>query len=203
MKTLRYTLITDGSSDIVLKPIIEWLVAQHYPEIGLIGEQAREMGAVGLALADRIPRALQLFPCDILFVHRDAEGESIQFRQREIEGAVRGLHDLVVPIVPVRMTESWLLSDIAAIRSAAENKSGRVELNLPAKRQWEALNDPKKILFDALITASEKSGRMLSKFNPGRQRGLVAQRTMDFSSLRGLPSFDAFESLLIEKLNGI
>lgn len=203
MRTIRYTLITDGSSDIALKPIIEWLIAQHRPELGLIGELARDMGNVGLALPARIPQALRLFPCDVLFVHRDAEGDALQTRLSEIGQAVQDLHGCYVPIVPVRMTEAWLLSDESAIRSAAENKSGRAPLNLPAKRNWESLNDPKRILFDALIAASEKTGRALSKFNPGRQRALVALRTVDFSGLRGLPSFDLFEEQLVEKLRDI
>lgn len=200
MRKIRYTLVADGSSDVVLKPIIEWIVAQHRPEIGLIGELARDMGKVGLSLSDKIPQALKLFPCDILFVHRDAEAMAIDLRISEINEAVVKVHDNFVPIVPIRMTETWLLSDEYAIRSAAENRSGRVDLNIPVKRNWESLNDPKKILFDALITASEKSGRALNKFNPNKQRCLVAQRTNDFSRLRGLVSFDLFESNLVEKL---
>jgi hypothetical protein len=200
MKTLRYTLVTDGSSDAALKPIIDWLISQHRPEVGLIGEIARDLGNVGLALEARLPRALKLFPCDMLFVHRDAEGESLEFRLAEIRNAVE-VQDLPwVPIVPIRMTEAWLLSDEDAIRSAAENRAGKIQLNLPAKRTWESINNPKKVLFDALITASEKRGRALNKFSPTRQRALVAQRTLNFSRLRGLASFDAFENELIEKL---
>ncbi|SFM30413.1 hypothetical protein [Rugamonas rubra] len=203
MKTIRYTLVTDGSSDVALKPIIEWLVAQHRPEIGLIGELAKDMGTVGLALAARVPQAIRLFPCDILFVHRDAEGEPLQRRMDEIDAVTRDLHVKYVPIVPIRMTEAWLLSDELAIRSAAENRAGRAPLNLPAKRNWETVNDPKRVLFDALIAASGKSGRALSKFSPARQRALVAQRTTDFSALRGLLSFDVFEEKLLEILREI
>jgi len=203
MKTLRYTLLTDGSSDIALQPIIEWIVAQHRPDIGVIGEIARDLGKIGLSLKVRIPHALKLFPCDILFIHRDAEAESMDFRIAEISDAIGEQKINWIPIIPVRMTEAWLLSDESAIRSAAENRSGRIALNLPQKRVWEGLNDPKRILFDALTVASEKSGRALSKFNPNRQRGLVAQRTTDFSSLRGLSSFDFFEAQLIAKLKDI
>jgi hypothetical protein len=202
MKTLRYTLVTDGSSDVALKPIIEWVVAQHRPDLGVMGDLAKDIGNVGLALTARIPRALQLYPCDILFVHRDAEGESLDFRMAEIEAAVGALHTCCIPIVPVRMTEAWLLSDEMAIRSAAENRNGRIPLHLPPKRNWESVNDPKRVLFDSLVTASEKSGRALSKFNPNRQRTLVAERTTDFSSLRGLPSFDIFERQVIRKIEG-
>ncbi len=202
MKTLRYTLVADGSSDIALMPIIEWLVAQIRPELGVVGDMARDVGKIGLALADRVPVALKLFPCDILFIHRDAENDSPQTRLDEISLAVDTLHDNYVPIIPVRMTEAWLFSDEAAIRSAAENRSGRIQLHLPAKRSWEGLNDPKQLLFEKLKLASEKTGRALDKFNPNRQRALISQRTTDFSGLRGVPSFDIFEAELMKKLQG-
>ncbi len=38
MKRLRFTLITDGSSDKALIPIIHWLLSQHYPNLPLDGE---------------------------------------------------------------------------------------------------------------------------------------------------------------------
>lgn len=203
MKTLRYTLLTDGSSDVALKSIIEWLVNEHRPDIGLIGELAQNLGNIGLSLEARVPEALRLFPCDVLFVHRDAEGETLQFRNDEILAALKDRSVVWIPVIPVKMTEAWLLSDESAIRSAAENRAGKVQLNLPSKKTWEGLADPKKIFFDALIVASEKSGRALSKFNPNRQRALVAQRTADFSGLRGLPSFDVFEAHLIEILKDL
>ena len=202
MKSLRYTLIADGSSDVALMPIIDWLLAQHRPDLGIVGELARDTGKVGLALDARVPAVLKLFPCDILFVHRDAEGDAPEMRFHEISHAVDNLHKNCVPIVPLRMTEAWLFSDEVAIRSAAENRSGKISLNLPAKKNWEGLKDPKQLLFNKLIIASEKTGRALSKFNPARQRMLITQRTTDFSDLRGVASFDSFEEKLIEKLKG-
>ena len=200
MKTLRYTLLTDGSSDAALKPILDWLIASHRPDLGIIGEVARGVGNVGLSLERRVPAALQLYPCDLLFVHRDAEGEDPTVRAAEIDHAVGALHANCVHVIPVRMTEAWLLSDEEAIRSAAENKNGRAPLNLPNRRSWEALNDPKRTLFEALVTASEKSGRALAKFRPERQRAFVTLRTAEFTKLRGLSSFDTLERALTKFL---
>jgi hypothetical protein len=200
MATLRYTLVADGSSDAALKPIIEWLIREHRPELGVLGEYAGSLGTVGLSLEMRIPAALRLFPCDLLIVHRDAESDPMEHRLDEIERAVDGHGGRWIPLIPVRMTEAWLLSDESAIRSASENRSGKVRLNLPRKSRWELLPDPKAVLFEALEVASEKSARALRKFSPARQRALVAQRTVGFSNLRGLNSFDLFESSLIDAL---
>lgn len=198
MRTLRYTLVVDGSSDAVLRSIIDWTISQYRPDLGLLGEIATWSGEGGRALTARVPAAVRLYPCDLLIVHRDAEGASPAQRLAEIVDAVAHLDLPWIPVIPVRMTEAWLLSDEAAIRSAAENARGQVQLNLPKKKSWENIKDPKQILFDALLTASEKSARARKKVNPARQRAQVAARTTDFSGLRGLPSFDMFE-LEIEK----
>lgn len=200
MTVLRYTLLSDGSSDVALMPIIEWLIKEHRPDIGLLGQIAEGLSTDDRSLEKRIPAALAAYPCGILFVHRDAEGESIDTRLCEIADAARAFGIDYVPIIPVRMTEAWLFSDETAIRSAAENRNGGMNLNLPAKRIWEKLPDPKGALFESLVVASGKQGRALAKFNPHRQRPLIAQRTSNFSGLRGVPSFDFFEALLVEKL---
>jgi hypothetical protein len=200
MTILRYTLLSDGTSDAALMPIIEWLIAEHRPDVGVLGQLAERLDTADRSLSERIPAAIISYPCDVLFIHRDAEGESIETRLREITEANSELDIDYIPVIPIRMTEAWLLSDEAAIRSAAENRNGEMKLNLPTKKNWEALVDPKGILFESLVIASGKSGRALSKFNPHRQRPLVAQRTHDFSGLRGLPSFDFFETELVKKL---
>lgn len=203
MTVLRYTLLPDGSSDAVLMPMIEWLIREHYPDLRVQGLVAERLETSDRSLKQRIPAALASFPCDLLFVHRDAEGDPIEARLHEIETASAAAGISCVPVIPVRMTEAWLFSDEAAIRSAAYNAQGRMPLNLPPKRQWESLSDPKKQLFEILVTASGRNGRALGKFNPHRQRPLVALRTSDFSALRGLPSFDFFESQLVEMLKDL
>lgn len=191
-----YTLVPDGSSDEALMPIIEWVIRVYRPDLRVAGQFAREVGPVGRSLEKRLPAALRLFPCDILFIHRDAEAVSQLARHDEIARAADGLHPRWVAIVPVRMTEAWLLSDESAIRAASGNGAGRVDLKLPTRAKWEALPDPKRVLLEALSAATEKSGRALGRFNSLRARALVAPRTTDFSALRGLPAFDAFEMRL-------
>jgi hypothetical protein len=204
MKIIRYTLLADGSSDEVLLSIIDWLILQHFPGCSVLGTFAKDFGKVGLDLRSRIPAALKFFPCDIFFIHRDSEGQGLKQRINEIDMAVKDIQiKNFVPIIPVRMTEAWLLSDENAIRSAAGNKNGKIDLRLPNRKNLEDQSDPKNILVDALILASEKTGRALKKFNPLKERALVAKRTTSFAALRGLPSFDFFEARLVNTLNGI
>ena len=192
MKTLTATLMTDGSSDRVLLPLIQFLLDEHSPL------PHRTYFAEGLhsgSLTSRLPAAMASFPCDLLFVHRDAESDSVAQREREIDEAMRLLNQPphAIRIIPVRMTESWLLTDERAIRRAAGNPNGQDGLQLPAWDRLEALPDPKKVLFDALATAKSVGARRRAALRPEALRHRVSELIEDFALLRKLTSFQHFE----------
>lgn len=199
MKIIRYTLLADGGSDAVLIPIIDWVIRKNFTELNFESQFARGLGEVGLSLSSRIAAAIEQFPCDVLFVHRDGEKESFSDRLLEIRESLQDVVKAYVPIIPIKMTEAWLLSDEVAIRAAAGNRNGKIDLQLPPKKKWETLANPKQILFEALISSSEKTGRALAKFHPHSQRVRVTALTEDFSKLRGITSFDAFETETINQ----
>lgn len=186
---VRATLVTDGSSDIVLLPILRWLVAGltftpvevNWSDLRMLREPPRD-------LADRLRVAMELQPCDLLFVHRDAEGQEPGRRHVEIREA-NGTGRRHVSVVPVRMQEAWLLHDEAALREAAGRPSGTNPLNLPPAAKWEGLSDPKAILHSALTAASGASGRHLKRFRPAKAAHRLAELIQDWSPLRTLPAF--------------
>ena len=147
--------------------------------------------------ASRVERAVELFPCDLLFVHRDAEGEPRERRVEEIESALAGVaswdRGRTVAVVPERMTETWLLIDEAALRKAAGNPRGSVPLSMPAVQQLEGLPDPKKTLHELLRTASGSTGRRLRNFNVNQAVHGVAAAILDYSPLTRLSAFRALE----------
>ncbi len=133
--------------------------------------------------------ALDLYPCDILFVHRDAENQPPEQRRREIQDAVAKISVRHVPVVPVRMTESWLLFDESAIRAAAGNPLGTQGLNLPSMASVEDLPDPKTRLYQTLILASGHNARRRHSF-PVRQRvHLISNYVDGYSPLENLTAF--------------
>ncbi|NNG25115.1 hypothetical protein [Telluria aromaticivorans] len=203
MSIFRYTLLADGTSDEVLMPILSWLIGQHFPAVRSVGAFAKNFGKVGNDLDSRIRAALQNFPCDLLIVHRDAETMSHEQRIAEVDVVMRGFSVKYAPLIPVRMTEAWLLADEQAIRFAAGNAGGNHRLDIPRRDKWESLPDPKLTLLTALKTASGKTGRALDKFNPQKARHLITPRSGSFESLRGLKAFDAFEANLVAQLNAI
>ena len=199
---VRFTLVAEGSTDAALLPILRWAVHADQ-RVGQVESKFAEPGMLPprrAGLSERIRCALELYPADLLFVHSDADREPpAARRQRILDAAVRG--QVTVPVVPVRMTEAWLLIDELAIRAAAEIPRGSIALDLPRLRAIEGIADPKDVLFKALEVASEKQGRRLRKFNVAVAAVLVADRITDFRPLERLPAFQEFETLLRSALD--
>lgn len=209
MRTLTYTLVADGSSDRCLQYVINWVLKQSTHSAGtlLINSQFADYGDrpnPPKGLPDKLRQAAHDYPCDILFVHRDAEREDPALRRTEIlNAASEAGFDPVVCVIPVRMTEAWLLFDESAIRQAAGNPTGRVRLTLPAFQRLEKLPDPKDALEKLLITASEAGGRRLKLFERDlpKLKQRVAELIKDFSPLRRLDAFSSFEQEMKDALS--
>ena len=198
---LRYTLVSDGTTDRVLLPIIDWVLEQiPWPDERRIESQFADTRVLqrGVGLAGKIESALRLYPCDLLFVHRDAESSDDDVRRHRLEEIGRAMegHSIrYVPIVPVRMTEAWLLIDRAAICHSAGNPNSKADISLPPLRRLEDQPDPKALLHELLAKASELTGRRAKAFRGEltRRRCFVPEYISDFSPLRQLPAFQAFE----------
>ena len=124
MKELRYTLVADGPSDQALIPILDWLLREtgklslshgRYADFARIRKPS--------SLADRMRQAVKLYPCDLLFVHRDSEKQAPELRYREIQQAAQEAFNTAptfpcLCVVPIRMQEAWLLMDESVVRKA-------------------------------------------------------------------------------------
>lgn len=197
-RPLRYVLITDGSSDACLLHPINWLLNElGWDQCEGIWADLRHIPGSGTTLDKRVELALEYHPAELLIVHRDAEKMSIAQRSEEIQAAIAKQQRPVthVCIIPVRMTEAWLLHDEASIRRAAGKPRGKSKLDIPSPKQFETLPDPKHTLLTALLSASEASGRRLKQKRRdfGRMRMRVAELIDDYTPLRGLPAFQQFE----------
>ncbi len=201
MQELRFTLVADGSSDRALVPVLRWLLRQHCEGVPVqpAFSDLRRLLKPPRKLAERIERSIELYPCDLLFVHRDAETKPIDEREEEIRGSLEesasGRTLPVICVVPVRMQEAWLLIDESALRTAAGNPAGRRPLEMPGVGTLEDLPDPKQVLHALLRQASELTGRRLRQFNRdlGGRASQVAERIDDFGPLRELAAFQRLE----------
>lgn len=192
--TLRATLVTDGVSDVVLVPILQWLMSQLTPQAFEIQwADPRAFPERPRTLDEKLRVAVQLYPCRLLFVHRDAEAQDPRLRYEQIDAANRTEQSHVC-VVPVKMQEAWLLHDEGALREAAGRPSGTEDLGLPPARRWEELPDPKRVLHQALRTANGARGRRARRFRPGRAAHRLADLITDWAPLRPLHAFAQLET---------
>lgn len=177
----------------------QWVTDTAFPDLPFRTVAVREVIPAHGPLHQRLQIAFANYRPDIVICHRDAEAITLAARSAEIQEAsvLAGIPISVVPAVPVRMIESWLLAHEAAIRNAADNRNGTMPLNLPPIGTIETLADPKSLLFSALRTASNLPPQRLRKFNQYRARSRIADFIDDFEHLRAFESFRAFENRLI------
>ncbi|OQY27356.1 MAG: hypothetical protein B6244_10870 [Candidatus Cloacimonetes bacterium 4572_55] len=222
MKEKIVRLLSEGSSDHALIPILTWILEKNantncsldFKRIDLSGvrtqnilkKPTKEKKKIS-PLGRKLITALLREPCDLLFIHRDADKVGRKKRIEEInkawEEAKKEIEKipLFISVIPVKMSEAWLLVDEQAIRKAAGNESGKIPLTLPKIGKLEELSNPKKKLFDLLKKASGKKGRNLEKFNCRTARTQVTEHIKDFSPLQELSAFKALKEDILELKN--
>lgn len=204
--TIRFLLVCEGSSDAALIPHIGRLLIQN----GQDDPQGSYWARNG-PLSNKIQEGLQHSgDCDLLLVHRDADASQEtssagpKKRRGEIAGAVRdsGYTGPYVCIVPVRMTESWLLLDESAMLWVAGNSGSNIQLDLPSPAQVEEESDPKGCLERALILANGGTGRRLRKFRRDipHLRRLLLEELPAGGLLEQVPSWARFRDDLLSAL---
>jgi hypothetical protein len=185
-RQITYSVVADGGTDRALIPIIQWSIHRLDPDVEILEPEFRKRsGSVRDFLRSYATGSM------IVFVHRDAEAETLDTRLREFSDLTRK----VVPIIPVRMTEAWLLIDGSAIARAADRPSA--EISVPPVAQLETLGDPKQELEDRLSEAAGPlTGRRRKQFKASivSRRVNVANLITDFAPLEALPAFSRFQA---------
>jgi len=190
--------VAEGTSDAPLAGIVESLFFERgvslrlsKPDYAMLGARVKKdvesRIRAGVALIGSAPR--------VIVVHRDSDNVDPFERRVEVESAVRaassGSHP--VPVIPVKMTEAWLLLDEQAIRTVAGNPRGKLPLGLPKTHEVESRADPKAILADCILRASELTGRRrerLSKRFSDNRRQLL-ERLDHLGPVASLASWQA------------
>jgi hypothetical protein len=136
---------------------------------------------------------------ELVVCHRDTDNTSVAERKAEMVAAVGrvGIDAALVAVVPVRMTEAWLLLDEDAIRIVAGNPRGRVDLGLPKLNEIERIADPKSVLRAAILKASQTTGRRRERWDKrfGSNRRQLIQRIDLDGPIQEIASW---QSLVIE-----
>lgn len=199
----KFLLVCEGNSDAPLAFHIQRLF-----ESSGFSRPDFDISPEGRLLVEKISNGLGMAPhYDVLFVHRDADRAGSDARYREITEAIEQVEyrGQWVGIVPVRMTESWLLMDEDAIRSIAGNPNGRLQLDLPSPTEAERMADPKSALQLAIITGAEVRGRRrraLAKRLPNMRDQLLGNLPVG-GPLEQLPSWVRFRDDTVAALRAL
>lgn len=106
---------------------------------------------------------------------------------------------MLIPVIPVRETEAWLLVDRTAVREVAKVPRTRTDLGLPARpRDVETVRHPKAALDAAL-------GRALGTKPTARRRRAVLEslaRRVHLELLDEVPAFREFAADLERVMSG-
>ena len=195
MPSVRFLFIGEGTIDDELVGHLErCCVLAGADEASGVAPDFSRLPHVGRTVAAKLERALQLEPnVNLVFLHRDADSRDPTPRHDEIHRAVQEVGDDVkyVAVVPVQETEAWLLLDEREVRSVAENPRGRVPLGLPTPSAVENVADPKAQLKEAILLASERTGRRRERISKkyAQKRKLLIRRLDPTGSVCGVPSW--------------
>ncbi|GGK77349.1 hypothetical protein Sme01_43130 [Sphaerisporangium melleum] len=107
--------VSEGTSDLPLADLVESLFIDRGVVVRLSKPDFAPLGGVAKDVRSRLEAGMRLLhaPVDLLVVHRDSDNAGYDTRRTEVEKATRslGVFSSLVPAIPVRMTEAWLLLD--------------------------------------------------------------------------------------------
>jgi hypothetical protein len=190
--------LCEGSSDQPLADHIEALfrtlgleLRVVQPDFALLADKVTKDLPSRLATGAR----LMGYEPDLVICHRDTDNTSIADRRAEMTAALHvvGSESPLVAVIPVRMTEAWLMLDERAIRTVAGNPRGKVDLQLPKVANIERMADPKAYLQKVILVASETSGRRRERLDrrfSSNRRQLLERLDLE-GPITQLPSWQA------------
>lgn len=138
------------------------------------------------------------------FVHLDADGrtrdrayaERFYPGYQQVQARNAGVNKALVPIIPIKMTEAWMLADFEAFRDITGTRKTADQLSFPSRPHQAETLDAKQIFESAVRNA-----------RPGRRRQLTPKdiyfplaEVVNLALLRHVPAFKAFESDLKDTL---
>jgi hypothetical protein len=166
----------------------------------------------GLSFKQQVLKAAEKAKNDfeilILFIHTDSDNrdDSIIFSTKIIpskelidEQEDEKVCKKIVAIVPIQMTESWMLADKELLKNEIGIEGSDLELGI--HKNPEEIANPKAVIENIIRLSKEK--QVKRKRNKGLTISdlyqIIGQKT-DVSQLEKLPSYMKFKNSLIDKL---
>jgi Domain of unknown function (DUF4276) len=211
LRYLGLALHCEGPTDRrFLEPLLRrallQLIARNFAAAVDIAEQFVDLAATSRDL-EHIARQISdaALAIDLVFLHADGGNEPDRARRERIDPVVGGIQAdrllPLVPVVPVRETEAWLLADPEGIRRTFGTTRSIEELGLPANAgDVEHVPDPKALLatdYQRTVGAGRRRRRAVRGY-----QGFFALlgEQVALARLEDVPAFRRFEADLIDAL---
>lgn len=209
-------LFTEGTTDVrFLSSVIErTLVEVAFDCSGQVETKLEiiDINKSGLNFNEQVKEACKIgfekFGILLLFVHTDADNmDDFQTFQTRINPAIVYVNQLdeelfckhLVAVVPIQMTESWMLADKELLKSEIGINGSDVDLGI--HRNPEVVTNPKALIENMIRISKEDNAKRK------RRKGLMISdlyqiigQSVDISELENLTSYMKFKNSLIEKL---
>ncbi|SFF14100.1 DUF4276 family protein [Thermoflexibacter ruber] len=209
-------LFTEGTTDVrFLEPIVEKTLAEIAFECkGNIEIEVKtiEIVKTNLNFVEQVQEAskkgIEDFGIMLLCVHTDADDiTDRQVRQSKIQPAKEFLSCLdenrfckiVAAIIPIQMTEAWMLADTTLLKEQIGTTQSDAELGL--HRNPEEVNNPKNLIRE-IIRATQADRKQRQR---GRELDIsdlyqIIGQSLELSSLERLSSYQNFKQEVREAL---
>lgn len=194
---ITYLFLSEGTSDEVLVPLINRLVLANIdgpvrpivPNFSILRPQPK-------TLSEKLHAVISLYSgIDIIIIHRDADNVGYEARRAEIDHVISHTRILwpYVPLIPVRMTEAWLLTDFNAIHNAIGFGKSKNEIEFLSLRKVEGLADPKAYLLNKIKEIANLPKRRERDLNVYMVRKKIGVHLTNLENLNRLSSFVSFK----------
>ncbi len=137
----------------------------------------------------------------ILCIHVDADDtDDINVRKYKITPAINAINEtpegkcgIIAPIVPITMSESWMLADKDLFKNEINTSLSEEELEI--NRHPESIADPKMVIENALRIAQEHLPKRRLQLTIGELYQPIGQK-IKIEKLENLESFKKFKSAI-------
>lgn len=208
-------LFTEGTTDI---RFLEGVVSRTFTDIAFdctgdieIALHVITISKTGLTFEEQVRSAAKKgfdeYGISLLCVHSDADNRSdqtvLQHKFKPAQDLLNGIKEdvsckLLTPIIPVQMTEAWMLADIDLLRREIGTDLSANELGLT--RDPESIANPKTVIEEAIRTASFTQTKKRRHDLTIGELYLPIGRKLDLDRLHYLPSYLNFKERLRDSL---
>lgn len=214
MSILAIALYAEGNVDtLFLPPILqrtsEMIIAKYGRRMIDVSEPiiiSKKRGSLEQAIlqASREARGY-----DALIIHNDADNRTFEQARRERfepglalvrQAPEEEVCSNLVPVIPIRMTEAWMLVDFDAMCEVLGTSLSSAELGIPARAVlFEDITDPKSTLSEVIRNINATRSRHRQMINLSAKYELLARR-IDLQRMTYVPSYKKFVDELTEVL---